>query len=103
MSIKGLGLGGAEKLLVNSIPYLDRDRLLYEVGYLLPWKDALVSECGEAGIKVTCFNIKNHWDPRALFRVSGYLRRNDIDVLHIQLPFTGVLIEAGLASKPSVT
>jgi hypothetical protein len=34
--IKGLGLGGAERLIVDSLPYLDRDRFEYELGYLLP-------------------------------------------------------------------
>ena len=53
--IKGLGLGGAERLMINSLPYLDRDRFDYRVGYFLPWKDALVLEFETQGVPVTCF------------------------------------------------
>ena len=50
--IKGLGLGGAERLLVDSLPFLNRARFEYHVGYLLPWKCFLVPELERAGIPV---------------------------------------------------
>jgi glycosyltransferase involved in cell wall biosynthesis len=52
--IKGLGLGGAERLVVDSLPYLDRTRFAYEFAYLLPWKDHLVSQIEAAGFPVYC-------------------------------------------------
>jgi hypothetical protein len=39
--IKGLGAGGAEKLLSTAIPYLNRRAFQYEVAYLLPGKSDL--------------------------------------------------------------
>ena len=57
--IKGLGLGGAEKLLASALPYLDSVTFNYQVGYFLPWKDALVTQLEETDLKVHCFNIKN--------------------------------------------
>ena len=41
--IKGLGIGGAEKLITEAANYWDRDRFDYRVAYLLPWKDQLVA------------------------------------------------------------
>ena len=52
--IKGLGLGGAERMLVDSLPFLNRAQFDYQVGYLLPWKHFLVPELERAGIPVHC-------------------------------------------------
>lgn len=52
--IKSLGLGGAERLLVDSIPYLDRDRYDYTVAYCVPWKAALAPAILAAGLPVIC-------------------------------------------------
>ncbi len=54
--IKSLGLGGAERLLVDSLPYLDRERFAYQVAYLVPWKATLVPQIEAAGIPVTCLD-----------------------------------------------
>src|SRR5207237_8777860 len=40
--IKGLGPGGAERLLVAAAPFVDRERFEVEACYLLPWKNHLV-------------------------------------------------------------
>ena len=42
--IKGLGIGGAERLISEAASYWDRERFDYRVAYLLPWKDQLVAE-----------------------------------------------------------
>ena len=42
--VKGLGPGGAERLLVQHARLGHRDRFEYEVAYLLPWKEHLVPE-----------------------------------------------------------
>jgi len=40
--IKGLGLGGAERLWTDALRYLDRrTRFAYHFSYVTPWKDAL--------------------------------------------------------------
>jgi glycosyltransferase involved in cell wall biosynthesis len=50
--VKSLGLGGAERLLVDSLAHLDRQRFDYHLGYMLPWKDLLVPHFIDAGIPV---------------------------------------------------
>lgn len=88
--IKGLGLGGAEKLLAMSAPYLDRDRFDYEVGYFLPWKDALVGDLESHGVKVSCFGTKSAVDMRGYLRAWRYIRRNRFDVVHAHLPVASI-------------
>lgn len=102
--IKGLGLGGAERLLVNALPCLDRDRFEYRVGYFLPWKDALVGDLEAAGLPVECFGIRREFDLRAVTRVRRYLRQHQIDVLHAHLPWSSLVGRAAakLAGTPAV-
>ncbi|MGH2406387.1 MAG: glycosyltransferase, partial [bacterium] len=89
--IKGLGLGGAERLLERSIPHLDRRAFAYSMCYLLPWKDALVGAFETAGIPVHCLNVRYAVDPGALSRLIALARRGRIDVIHAHLPVPGVL------------
>jgi len=52
--IKSLGLGGAERLIVDSLPYLDQDQFDYHFAYFLPWKDFLASQIEGMGFPVYC-------------------------------------------------
>ena len=47
---KGLGPGGAERLLVEMARTLDRGRATVTAGYVLPWKDHLAGELEAAGV-----------------------------------------------------
>lgn len=96
--IKGLGLGGAERLLERAIPYLNRDEFDYQVAYLLPWKRALVAPFQDAGIPVHCLNFTRIADVSVLPRLIRLLRREHINLIHVHLPLTGIL--ARLARRP---
>ena len=102
--IKGLGLGGAENLLCMALPYLDREQFDYEVGYFLPWKDALVSQIEQQGIPVTCFGIKKMTDLRAVWRVQRHLQKGKFDIVHAHLPWAGIVgrLAATVARTPLV-
>ncbi len=105
--IKGLGLGGAERLLVDSLPFLDRQRFEYHVGYLLPWKHFLVPELERAGIPVHCLGsgcaahegsgtVPSAWTamtllPRAFRRLLALQQRERFDVIQADLPVAGIL------------
>ena len=89
--IKGLGLGGAERLLERAIPYLDRHQFDYHVAYLLPWKNALVPAFREADIPVYCLNSRRALDFRVLGRLVNMLKEQRIDLVHAHLPLPGVL------------
>ena len=89
--IKGLGLGGAEKLLATAIPYVDRNAFDYEVAYCLAHNNDLVPEFQRANIPIFCLDLKNSFDPRGPYRLFRLLRNRRPQILHIHLPYTGIL------------
>lgn len=102
--IKGLGVGGAERLLEAALPHLDRDRFDYRVAYMLPWKTALVPAFEAAGITVHDLKMRLPGDPRALARLVALLRRERINLVHGHLPMAGIWgrVAARLAGVPHV-
>lgn len=88
--IKGLGIGGAEKLISEAAPFWDRDRFEYEVVYLLPWKDQLVPALTDARISVT--QLGNGRLGIATVRaLRSHFRKAQADIVHAHLPTTGIL------------
>lgn len=88
--IKGLGIGGAERLISEAVAFWDRDRYEYQVAYLLPWKDQLVPELIAGGVQVDQIGngrvgIKTWRDLRA------FLNEARPDLVHAHLPSTGIL------------
>jgi len=89
--IKGLGLGGAENLLLAAARHRGDGGVLYEVGYFLPWKNALVEPIRSAGAPVTCFPART--GAGVVLRapaVASHLRSREIDLVHCHLPLAGV-------------
>ncbi len=91
MFIKGLGVGGAERLLERAIPYLDHEQFDYQVAYLMPQKDALVAPFRAAGIPVHCLNLGAVIDPGAMSRLMALLKRAQFHLIHAHLPMPGVM------------
>lgn len=89
--IKGLGRGGAERLLSEGLRHVDRERFEMGYGYFLPHKDALVGEIRDLGADVHCFPARSAagilWKSRALAR---FLRQWKPDLVHGHLPLAGV-------------
>ena len=89
--IKGLDSGGAERLLSTAIPYIDRNTFDYEVAYCSPHNNGLAIEFERADIPVFCLNLKTSFDPRGPYRLFRLLRDRRPQILHIHLPYTGIL------------
>lgn len=111
--IKSVGLGGAERLLVDALPYVDRNQFDYHFAYLLPWKDFLVPEFEAAGYPITCLGTMVQpevsvstqrevdfssrgitswgWLPIAMQQLRTLHRREKFDLIHAHLPLAGVL------------
>lgn len=112
--IKSLGLGGAERLLVDSLPYLDRECFSYQVAYLVPWKATLVPMIEAAGLPVTSLGqrsflaspteqskIQNVTAPHSLQsalalplayrRLHAWQRQQHFDLIHADMPVAGIL------------
>jgi glycosyltransferase involved in cell wall biosynthesis len=90
--IKGLGRGGAELLLEQSLHFGDRERFEYAFGYFLPWKDALVRPLRDAGAEVVCFEAHGNLAVlSSIGRVADHLRHWQADLVHCHLPLSGVV------------
>jgi len=97
--IKGLGPGGAERLLVESLPFLDRDTFEYEVAYLLPNKNQLVQELEDAGLRVICLGGGHGHSLGILKTLKRLIKDRGISLIHSHLPVAGFF--ARLAGRAS--
>lgn len=88
--IKGLGLGGAERLVATMASRFDREAFRIEVAYLLPWKDAVVPELESQGIEVTCLRASRTFDLRWIVRLRRLMRRGRFDIVHTHSPVPAV-------------
>ncbi|MFN2390154.1 MAG: glycosyltransferase [Actinomycetota bacterium] len=95
--IKGLGRGGAEQLLLSAAPYLDAERLEYQAAYVLPWKDALVSDLSRyMPVTVLGDDRGRGWIPR----LRALLSTGRFNVVHVHSP---VVATALRLSRPRGT
>jgi len=92
--IKGLGIGGAERLISEGARFWDRETFDYAVAYVLPWKDQLVADLERRDVPVR--RIGDERGRHAFGGLRSLLGEFRPDVVHAHLPFTGIL--ARLAS-----
>lgn len=83
---KGLGPGGAERLLLSFAQNADHDRFELHAAYLLPWKDHLVADLETAGVTVHCVDSAKPWDVRWWWRLRRLIATIGIDVVHLHSP-----------------
>lgn len=98
--VKGLGLGGAERLVAEGVLDATRrgSRYRYQVAYVLPWKDQLVDQMASSGIEVICIG-----GPRgSLARAARSIRslNQSVNLIHAHLPATGII--SRMASRAPV-
>jgi len=87
---KGLGRGGAERLIVDSAGLYDRADVELHVAYLLPWKSDLAAEAALNGATVTCLGK----GPRAVLwplALVRFLRQHRFDVVHTHAPLPAAI------------
>lgn len=98
--IKGLGPGGAERLLVAHARAADPDGVRYQVAYLLPWKSHLVPELAAAGVRAHCLSGGREWDLRWAWRLRRLLRDHCIHVLHAHSPYPAAVARVLVRTLP---
>lgn len=91
VAIKGLGIGGAEKLISEGARFWDQDRFDYRIAYALPWKDQLVAPLRDLGFRVDCFGSKRGMTPAAMWRFRSLVRSAGADLVHAHLPSMGAV------------
>lgn len=89
--IKGLALGGAERMLAEASRYWDRSEFDYRVAYFLPERDELVGDLEEADIPVMCLGGRGGW-LGITYRLFRLVRALEPDLVHAHLPSAGVLV-----------
>lgn len=104
--IDGLGMGGAERLLVIYLQYLDRTRFEPRVCVMqVKNGNPMAAEIEKLGVPMDTVPVKRLADPSALPQLLGYLRRVRPAVLHTQLEFSDTLgcTAARLLGIPAVS
>ena len=103
--IDGLGMGGAERLMIPILDHLDRNRFNVHV-CVLQTKDGnpLTEDILALGVAVDLIEVKRLRDPSSLSRLQNYLKGVQANLVHTQLEFANVLgnISAKLLQLPSV-
>jgi glycosyltransferase involved in cell wall biosynthesis len=97
--VKGLGPGGAERLLVAAAG-AHLDEFQFEVAYLLPWKDALVGELQSLGVPTSCLEVRDERDLRWALRLRARLMTDPVDVLHAHSPYPAGIARLVARSLP---
>jgi glycosyltransferase involved in cell wall biosynthesis/GNAT superfamily N-acetyltransferase len=99
---KGLGPGGAERLLVEIGRRIDRSRLDVTTAYVLPWKDHLAGELEAAGVTTVCLSRRDR-DPAWPLRLRSLMAGFDVVHSHSPLPAVVARLAArsiGLRRRP---
>ena len=99
--VKGLGPGGAERLLVAAAASHDRSSFSFETCYLVPWKDALVPELDALGVSSECLEVRDERDLRWMLRLRERLLRRPVDVLHAHSPYPAAIARLVVRTLPA--
>ena len=100
IAIKGLGHGGAERLLVDTVAAGDHEAFEYEVAFILSTADALVPAISSDGTPVHDLGAVSNLDLRWLMAFRRLLRRHPVDIVHFHLPYTAALGRLVVATLP---
>jgi L-malate glycosyltransferase len=99
--IKGLGPGGAERLLTSMAAVSGGGRFVYEAAYLLPGKSHLAAELERAGVAVTCLDAPDERNPAWTARLRRLLADRRYDAVHVHSPYVAGLARPVIASLPA--
>jgi glycosyltransferase involved in cell wall biosynthesis len=89
--VKGLGLGGTERLLLETARARDRTRFEYDAAYLLPGKDALVPDLETEGVRTHCLGRQSSPGLDWPVRLRQLLRSRRFHIVHAHSPYPGAL------------
>ena len=93
--IKGLGPGGAERLLVETATPLVRNGVQTSVVYALDDKQHLSEALTAAGVDVECLSVRRLADVRWVWRLVAAVRAARPDVVHVHSPALAPLVRFG--------
>ena len=94
--IETLGKGGAERVLVNTLPELQKHGVECEVAILFD-RDDLAAELESQGIKVHRLHLSYKWNIiEGIFKLNKLLKSNKYDIVHAHLFFAHFYVPLAL-------
>ena len=100
IAIKGLGIGGAERLVSEGARYWRRDLFEYHVAYVLPWKNQLVADLAALDVPVHLVGGDRGMTANTVGKFRKTIQRLGAQLVHAHLPAMGIV--ARLASPVPV-
>ena len=97
--IKGLGPGGAERLLAGLATAHDPSVATFECAYIVAAKSHLVDRLEAAGVPCECLS-RGSRDWRWPLRLARMVRSGDFDVVHVHSPLPGSVARLAVRSMP---
>ena len=88
--IKGLGIGGAERLLSEGSRFWNTDEFDYQVAYILPWKDQLTGDLAARGFDAVCIG-DGWWPITAPIKLRRLVRATRPHLIHAHLPVAATI------------
>lgn len=88
--IKGLGPGGAERLILTAAELGNHSEFRFEAAFALDWKTALVEDLQACGVPVTSLGVRRGWDPRWMLSLRRLLISRRYSVVHIHSPVMAI-------------
>ena len=101
VAIKGLGIGGAEKLISEAVPFWDRETYDYRVAYFLPWKDQLVDEIRSHDVPIDLVGGPRGLDLGSGPKLRRLIQTSNAAIVHVHSPAVAVVARL-LSSAPVV-
>jgi hypothetical protein len=98
--IKGLGLGGAERLLVDMLARGDRESFEYEAAYVLKRYGDLAAAMRSTMTPVSDLGARGDWDAAWMLSLRRLIVDRDPDVVHFHLPYTAALGRLAVRTIP---
>jgi glycosyltransferase involved in cell wall biosynthesis len=99
--IKGLGPGGAERLLVSAAGAHDVGRFELHAAYINPLKGHLVRDLQALGVEVHQLGFADDGRATWVRRLHGLLRYGDFDVVHLHSPLVAGTARLLIRTLPS--
>ncbi len=91
LAIKGLGHGGAERLLVDTLAARNTVAFEYEVAFVMSSADTLAPAIAAHGIPVHDLGARSNVDLRWVPRFRRLVAGGEFDIVHFHLPYTAAL------------
>ena len=90
VAIKGLGIGGAERLISEGAHFWDHAKFEYHVAYAMPSKDQLVAELETLGIPVYCTDTTGSTSIPSVYGLRQLIRQLRPDLIHAHSPTVAI-------------